>query len=252
MKKILGIIMCGILILGIAGCEKEDNLSDKRNESFLLGHTLDDGRHISFTFDVPYKDSYLSEALIYDQIKVEEFINELDFVSLSNDGGSKLYKYNKSKELFGKKDFYVMVCNSYAGIKDIFVAKNTQSLSDKCIIKIDDLDGVSMRIKEGTLTKEGATLVIKDVSSRNNMYGEEYRIDKKINGEWIELDVIVTGNYGFTSIGYTVGGDNKLELDVNWKWLYGELKPGEYRIVKSTSEPGEGTQHYITAEFVIE
>lgn len=110
------------------------------------GHTFDDGRYITFTFDVPYYDGYLSEAFLDDSIKLDDFINKLEFVSALNDGGSKLYMYNKVNEMFGDEDFYTLVCNSYAGIKDIFVAKNIDSLTDKCIIKIDDLDGVAMSI----------------------------------------------------------------------------------------------------------
>lgn len=256
-NKLLGILLCGILILGITGCDdnsgslsNDDNLNVNK-EKFRIGHTLSDGRVTHFTFDVPYNEGYLSEALMHDKISIDEFINKLEFASGMNDGGSKLYRYNSSKKTFGNNDFYVLVCNSYAGIKDIFVAKHIESLTGKCIIKINDLDGVSMTIKEGTLTKSGATIVITDVSSRDNIYGEEYRIDKLVDGEWIQLDVIFEGNYAWTSIGYTVGEDNKLELDVNWEWLYGKLEPGEYRVVKDTSESGEGTTHYITAEFEI-
>lgn len=49
-----------------------------------------------------------------------------------------------------------------------------------------------------------------------------------------------------------VGEDNKLELDINWEWLYGKLNPGKYRIVKVISGVVDGVEHYITAEFVIE
>lgn len=250
-KRLLGILICGIMILVITGCEDKDNELFKSNELFLLGHTLNDGRQINFTFNVPYYDSYLHDALIDDEITIDSFISKLEFVSDMNDGGSKLYKYNRSEEVFGKKNFYVLVCNSYDGIKDIFVAKNTNSLANKCIIKIDDLEGVSMTIKEGTLTKEGATVIIKDISSRNNIYGESYRIDKFVDNEWKAVDTIID-NYAWTSKGYTVGGDNKLELEINWKWLYGELDSGKYRIVKDTSESGEATSHYITAEFEID
>lgn len=251
-KRMFLVLICVGLLLGMTGCKNEDVSLSESNEKFVSGHTLDDGRVIHFTFDVPYKDGYLSEALIYNEITINDLINELSFVSGLNDGGSKLYKYNRSEKIFGNKDFYVLVCNSYNGIKDIFVARNTKRLADNCIIKIDDLDGVSMTIKDGTLTKKEATIIITDMSSRNNIYGEEYRIDKLVNGEWQELEIIFEGNYGWTSIGYSVGGDNRLELEVNWEWLYGELEPGDYRIVKTTSEPGEATTHYITAEFIIE
>ena len=38
-------------------------------------------------------------------------------------------------------------------------------------------------------------------------------------------------------------------MKINWEWLYGKLVNGKYRVVKDTSEPGEGTRHYLTVEF---
>lgn len=249
-KKILKILICGIIVLEFTGCNSQNNQISKSNEKFMLGHTLDDGRLISFTFDVPYYDSYLHDAFAHNKITIDDFISKLDFVSDLNDGGSKLYKYSSAKNIFGNKDFYTIVCNSYDGIKDIFVAKNINSLTDKCIIKMNDLDGVTMNIKEDTLTNEGATIIIKDVSSKNNIYGVSYRIDEFIDSSWEALKPIID-NYAWTTQGYYVNENNILEMNINWKWLYGKLKPGKYRIVKNTSEPGEGTEHYITVDFEI-
>ena len=117
---------------------------------------------------------------------------------------------------------------------------------------INNAVGVTMTIKEGTLTKTGATVVITDVSGKKNVYGEEYRIDKLQNGKWKELEVIVEGNYGWNLIGYYVDEDNTLELEHNWEWLYGELEIGEYRLVKNTSESGDSTNHYFSVQFTID
>lgn len=229
-----------------------ENISEK--ETYMLGATLNDGRVIHFTFDVPYIyddiNSYVMDEITNDKLTIEEFISNLSLIDKLKDGGSKLYKYNKNKKIYGNEEFYVLECNSIDGIKDIYAAKYKENLDDKCSIKIDDLDGVSMIIKEGTLTRKGATIIITDTSNRENVYGESYRIGKKENGKWIALKPIIE-NYGFNSIGYLVDEDNKLELDINWEWLYGELENGEYRIVKDAQEVGEGTSHYITTEFVI-
>ena len=98
--------------------------------------------------------------------------------------------------------------------------------------ELDEVEDVSMVIKDGTLTRRGATVIISDTSGMDYTYGEEYRIDKYDDGEWEELEVIVEGNYAWNSIGYQVGEDGILELDVKWEWLYGELEDGYYRIVK--------------------
>lgn len=101
--------------------------------------------------------------------------------------------------------------------------------------ELDEVEGVSMVIKDGTLTRRGATIIITDTSGADYTYGEEYRIDKYKDGEWVELEVIVEGNYAWNSIGYYVDENNILELDVKWEWLYGRLDDGYYRIVKSVN-----------------
>lgn len=254
MKKLLKILVCSIFVLGLTGCgsneEKENNQDQSKKEQFMIGHTLDDGRIVHFTFDVPYNDSTISEALANKQISIDDFINKLDYVEGLKDGGSKVYKYDKNKKDFGEEEFYVVVCNTMDNIKDIYVARYRESLNGKCEIKVDSLEGVSMTIKDGTLTRTGATIIITDVSDRNNIYGDSYRIDKKENGEWIEVRTIIE-DYAWNAIGYSVNENNRLEKTISWEWLYGKLENGEYRIVKDTSEAGEGTRYYITAEFII-
>lgn len=229
-----------------------ENNSEK--ETYILGATVDDGRVIHFTFDVPYIygdiNSDVMSQITNNKLTIEKFISNLNLIDNLKDGGSQIYKYNKNKKIYGNEEFYVIKCNSIDGIKDVYVAKYMDSLNNKCSIKIDDLDGISMTIKDGTLTRKGATIIITDTSNRKNVYGESYRIDKEENNKWTELDTIID-NYAFNSIGYYVDKNNKLELDINWEWLYGKLENGKYRIVKDTQEAGEGTNHYITVEFVI-
>lgn len=110
---------------------------------------------------------------------------------------------------------------------------------------------MSVIIKEGTLTNKGATIIIKDTSEEKETFGESYRIDKYENDEWKQLEVIIEGNYGWNMIGYLVGEDGTREMKINWEWLYGELKPGHYRIVKSIS-PKPYQYEYFYVEFDIE
>lgn len=243
------------LILGSKNSKKiildnDKDTGNKIDERFIIGHTFSDDRYISFTFSVPYYDGYLSEAFSNELISLDEFIGKLEYVSSLNDGGSKLYRYNSSNKIFGNDNFNVLVCNSIDVIKDTFVAKNMETLNGLCSVKINEIDGVSMEIKEGTLTRSGVVIIITDTSDRDNIYGEEYRLDRFIDGEWKMVDTIID-NYAFNSIGYKVTDNNKLEMKVNWEWLYGKLVNGKYRVVKDTSESGEGTRHYLTVEFDI-
>lgn len=106
-----------------------------------------------------------------------------------------------------------------------------------------ELENITIEIKEGTLTKTGATIIITDFNKKKNIYSEEYRIDQKINQKWKELE----GNeVWFDLIGHLVNENHQLERELNWKDRYGELKPGEYRIVTPVNSD------YIAIEFVIE
>ena len=113
-------------------------------------------------------------------------------------------------------------------------------------IEISNLEGISMDIKDGTLTNTGVTVIITDVTGNKNTYGEYYHIEKLINSnEWKIIDVIYEGNYGFNLIGYHVNAFNKLEFHIDWSNLYGKLSKGTYRLVK------EVNNKYFAVEFEI-
>lgn len=134
-------------------------------------------------------------------------------------------------------------------IKDNSKVKDTPELNE--------IDNVSMTIKEGTLTKTGATVIINDSNgSGTYIYGTEFRVDKKENGEWKELEYIHT-DFGFTSMAYYVDEIGKLEFDCDWEYMYGELSRDEYRIVKHTflesDTPITNEDYlYFSVEFTIE
>lgn len=106
-------------------------------------------------------------------------------------------------------------------------------------------ENITMEIKEGTLTKTGATIVITDLSGKNNTFNKEFRIDQKRGGKWYtlkdksknEVDV-VAGQKGEEN--------KKLEQELNWEKNYGTLSDGKYRIVKEINNKD------IVVEFEIE
>lgn len=101
----------------------------------------------------------------------------------------------------------------------------------KVEVNANEVENVSMTIKEGTLTNMGATLIITDTNEKKHGYDEWFRIDKKIDNGWEETKVI-NYDYVVNAIAYTIGDNGIAEIKVNWKELYGELPQGKYRIVK--------------------
>lgn len=123
-------------------------------------------------------------------------------------------------------------------------------LLNKIYIKITGNAGISIIIKEGTLTNSSATIIIND-SNSNHIFGEWFRIDERVNGKWQEVSHL-TDDISWISIGYNVNKDKTIELYEDWSNIYGELDPGKYRIVKYYILQNKIEKEYIYAEFTIE
>jgi uncharacterized protein YceK len=120
---------------------------------------------------------------------------------------------------------------------------------------VNNFDGVTMSAKEGTVSSTGLTVILENNSDKQGIYGEEFWVEKKINGSWYQVPIAIDGNYGFPSIGYDLASSAVKEWSVEWEWLYGSLDPGEYRIVKDILDfrkTGDYDEYFLTAEFTIE
>lgn len=244
MKK--GAVLLAMSLM--AGCAIVKN-EVPTEEKFMNGITLDDGRIVYTAFDVKYNNAYLMELLRDKEINIDDYINKLEMVEEYRDGGTKLYKYNEKLKFSGLGEYYVLNCNSLDNIKNVYIAKNKDNLEDLCALKIDDIAGVSMEIKKGTLSNKGATVVITDVSDRKNIYGSAYFVESYSGEVWVKLSPKI--DMVFTDQAFYPDENNRLELDIDWLTYYGRLKKGKYRIVKTTSIEGEGVKHFITSEFEI-
>ena len=112
-------------------------------------------------------------------------------------------------------------------------------------------DIVSMYIKDGTLTKKDATIVIEEVEDFDITYGEPFYLEKYnyTTNKYEKLEVICD-NCGFNLPAYLVTPEKPLELYQNWEYLYGELEHGQYRIVKEASF--QFNTYLIWTEFSVE
>lgn len=250
---VLVLTFTGIFIVAYKDVEDEIKIC-KSKETFSWGSTLDDGRIVNYSINIFYKEKgevkYLFDEIAYNGLTIEELVKNLEVEEVYRDGGSTLYKYDKHKKKYGDTDFYVMVCNVIDGDNNIYISGERKLVDGICASKINDLDGVKMVIKEGTLTNISATVLITDYSNRDNIYGKCYYIEKKENNKWVKLEI--EHEVVCNLIGYKVNESHPLEFDINWEYLYGKLDSGTYRIVTSTSESGEAKDHLITAEFTLE
>ncbi len=191
----------------------------------------------------------ISIQSILDQAKLDEKYGICE-MGYYQDGGSIEYRY---------KDYTVLKFNALDGNKDLIIGMpgsiiNNEQLQNESYKDTEEknIQGrysqISLSIKDNTLTKAGATIIISDISEQENTYGEWFRIDKKTNGFWEELRPI-NDNYVFKDIAFKIGENHQLEMNTDWSELYGELEPGEYRLVKDFYN---NSHIYLAVEFTIE
>lgn len=118
---------------------------------------------------------------------------------------------------------------------------------------VNNLKGVSMTVKEGSVSSTKVTVVFNNTADKRYMYGSEYRLEGKIDGSWCVVPVLLE-NYGWNAIGFILGPGDQRELVIDWAWLYGMLNPGEYRMLKGITysrAPGDYDIYVLAAEFSI-
>lgn len=145
-------------------------------------------------------------------------------------------------------DFYkVQVRGGVAYIKKIYVnGQDKEPAPAKTV-------AVAMRIKEGTLTPSGATIVFVNDSEKAFTYGDAYQLHQKIGGGWKAVEPIIP-SLEFNDIGYELGAEQTREIAVGWEGAFGKLAPGEYRITKEVLDsraPGDYDIYHLSVEFVI-
>ena len=103
------------------------------------------------------------------------------------------------------------------------------------------------------VTSKGLTLVCKQSGgtvSGDLSTGSFYELDVLNNGTW-EAAEMLPQEY---DVAWIVPLDSETKWDVSWEWLYGELKPGTYRLSKlfmDWREPGNFDTEPLSAIFTI-
>ena len=111
----------------------------------------------------------------------------------------------------------------------IFVTASFMGCSKESIFQSTELENVCISISD--ISSTGATVIIKDTNTEPFLYGSWYKIERKLNGEWCEIDPIIE-NYAFDFVGYLPDDNGVIEFTVDWEWLYGVMPAGKYRLLK--------------------
>lgn len=99
--------------------------------------------------------------------------------------------------------------------------------------KISD---VVMTIKKGTLSKDGVTVVLKNNTDDEYVYGPDYYVEKYDDGSWKQASTLISEPLSWNAIAYSLKANDSVELTLNFKLSYGELSEGKYRVIKRVSK----------------
>ena len=106
-----------------------------------------------------------------------------------------------------------------------------------------NLENVIMKVDSTTIKPTSISIIITNNNDNDIGYGEEYKIQKNINGEWKYLDNLP--NTSWNDIAYIMKGNSETTKKLNFENTYGELGKGTYRIIKTMfSENGKNTDIY--------
>lgn len=114
-------------------------------------------------------------------------------------------------------------------------------------------DGISLSVLPGSITPGGASFRLFHNTNANLQFGSAFTLQKKKDGAWENLPYAIE-NGAFTMEAYYLPKGDPRTLEIRWDWLYGELPPGEYRLVKTVADfrgTGDFDDYTLAAEFVI-
>lgn len=112
-----------------------------------------------------------------------------------------------------------------------------------------DLENVIMKVDSITIKPTSISIIIINNNDNEIGYGEEYKIQKNINGEWKYLDYLP--NTVWNDIAYIIKANSQTTKKLNLENTYGELEKVTYRVIKTVFfGNGKKTDIYST-EFEI-
>lgn len=258
------ILFITIILFSMGGCKGKDQLTNLdeaiqetlqlKSGRFIYGDTLSltDSETITINTDdnlITYSSSPISSYLTYGEYSNSEG-NSYTFTD--EKGIKHSFTIEENSINYNNKRFV------YYNDENQATQKLTDNIPNKSVAdnKYNQFDKCTMEIVEGTITAAGLTVRLKSTNENETFYGSYYRIEKYENSEWKEVQhQKLQGELGWTAEAYPIPTDGFSDCVINWKWLYGELTPGQYRIIKDIINfrgTGDYDEYFLAAEFEIE
>ena len=109
------------------------------------------------------------------------------------------------------------------------------------------VQGVEMMVEPQSVTNEGLVFVIENKTNFNVEYGEEYWLEKRNVLGWNKVQM--SDSVFWNAVLYVVTENSIRNCNLSWKHTYGNLLPGDYRLIKPITV--DGTEYNIASEFKI-
>ena len=108
------------------------------------------------------------------------------------------------------------------------------------------------------VTPKGLTLKIEQFGGNPSgtlEYGAAYFLETTVNDEWHPVETTTGEPLVWNMLAYSVKMNDISEININWEYGYGELKPGYYRLKKEFMDfraPGDFDKETYMVHFTIE
>ena len=96
-------------------------------------------------------------------------------------------------------------------------------------------DKWGLTLRAENVTKTGMTLKIEQFGGNPDgelETGEWFKLEKTVDDNWMPVETNPLIDYAWNDVAYKIKRNGITELQVEWKWLYGELEQGFYRLTK--------------------
>lgn len=264
---IIGILLI-VFVLLFTGCSVRKNVRIKEVREFTRS-ILESNEKIK-ELDFYFVRPYLGSHLVYDGDLDEEELQDLidEFKTLINIefmqriggkywGGSRpsefnLYVYIDTMNNKKEGDFNYLISSRYNKTyihdeePDNIDGYQTWSIYNKMkgesgqLLEDGVIDNWGIELNANDITPTGMTLECKQLAGETTgelQTGSYYFLEEEIDGEWVEVEMLPSEHeIGWNDMAFIITMKDTVVWNIDWKWLYGKLQDGNYRIGKEITD----------------
>lgn len=99
------------------------------------------------------------------------------------------------------------------------------------MVSTNSVDGIILSVNKHDTSPLGLILTIQNNLSTTIYLNPHYRLGKFSDGNWLSVEPITGVTDAQDDWRLSIYSGTEEIVEYNWSWCYGELSPGEYRIV---------------------